>query len=67
MVSKWRNLGIYEYTGGDINSFDAVFIPFYLILFGFLLFCAEVEWLWMVKYFKFADNFFGRYILVFTK
>ena len=29
-------------------------------MFGLLLIGAEFEWLFMVKYFKFADNFFGR-------
>ena len=54
-------LGIYKYTDGNIDSFSQVFLPLYLIIFGILLICAEFEWLFMVKYFKFLDNMFGRY------
>ena len=53
-------LGIYKYTVGNIETFSQAFVPFYLILFGTILICAELEWLFMVKYFKFLDNYFGR-------
>lgn len=53
-------IGIYKYVAGSIENFSEVFVPFYLISFGVLLICAEMEWLFIVKYFKFLDNYFGR-------
>jgi hypothetical protein len=52
-------------VAGDIKDFSEVFVPFYLISFGVLLICAEMEWLFVVKYFKFLDNYFGRLGLVY--
>jgi flagellar biosynthesis protein FliQ len=53
-------LGIYKYSAGSIENFSQAFVPFYLIVFGVLLICAEMEWVFVVKYFKFLDNLMGR-------
>lgn len=64
-ISDWiryliSNVGVYKYSDKDFANFADIFIPFYLIVFGVLLICAEAEWIIMIKHFKFLDNYFGR-------